>query len=398
MLYETTNVVDSLRVSPDGDVIAFGEKARGYATNWVIVFLALDGETQRFETGFRGDWLDLAWSPNGGEVWFNTIQGGNPDLHAMSRTGTVRFLARPPIPLRIFDVASDGRVLVARANHRWGVMGVAPGETQEREFSWLDSTEIDGVTGDGKTMVLTEFGDGGGESWSVYLRNVDGSPAVRLGDGQAFDLSPDGEWALTLRRGQPASLVLLPTGPGTPLAIDNETIVDFSTASFVSDEKQVVFVGSEAGAPLRWFRQAVPSGEAQPITGEVQTFEGYELGSSPVSPDGTMIAAAKDGVIALYPLDGGEPRALDDVPATMVVIRFTPDGRFLYVQQNVGRSARVYRVEIETGRRELWKVITPSDTTGLSDIYAIQISDDGESYYYTFSRQYSDLFLVEGLR
>ena len=56
-----------------------------------------------------------------------------------------------------------------------------------------------------------------------------------------------------------------------------------------------------------------------------------------------------------------------------------------------------FRVEIETGRRELWKVITPSDTTGLSEIYAIQISDDGESYYYTFSRKYSDLFLV-GLR
>jgi sugar lactone lactonase YvrE len=122
------------------------------------------------------------------------------------------------------------------------------------------------------------------------------------------------------------------------------------------------------------------------------------VGVSPVSPDGTMIAAVKDGTIALYPLDGGEPRALDDVPATMEVIRFTPDGRFLYVQENVGRSARVHRVEIETGRREIWKVITPADITGLEEIYAIQISDDGESYYYSYFRTYSDLYLVEGLR
>ena len=217
VLYETTNHVGSLRFSREGDVIAFGEKAPGFATNWFIVLMNLDGEAERFDTGVRGDILHLAWSSDGTEIWFNSTLGGSPDLHAMSTTGAVRFLARPPIPLRILDVARDGRVLVARGGIGVGVMGVAPGESQERDFSWLDSTEIDGITGDGKTLLLTEWGDGGGESWSVYLRHADGSRAVRLGDGQAFDLSPDGKWVLTMLRGQPGSLVLLPTGPGTPL-------------------------------------------------------------------------------------------------------------------------------------------------------------------------------------
>lgn len=35
---------------------------------------------------------------------------------------------------------------------------------------------------------------------------------------------------------------------------------------------------------------------------------------------------------------------------------------------------------------------------GRSDVYAIQISDDGESYYYTYQQAYSDLYLVDGLR
>ena len=90
VLYETTNAVDSLRVSPQGNVLAFGEKAQGFATNWSVVFLELDGETRRFDTGFRGDFFDLVWSPHGGEVWFDTYQGGDPDLHAMSLTGEVR--------------------------------------------------------------------------------------------------------------------------------------------------------------------------------------------------------------------------------------------------------------------------------------------------------------------
>ena len=82
----------------------------------------------------------------------------------------------------------------------------------------------------------------------------------------------------------------------------------------------------------------------------------------------------------------------------MDVIRFTPDGRFLYFAEDVGRSVQIYRVEIETGRRELWRTIAPSDPAGLDRIFAIQIADDGESYYYSLERMVSDLYLIEGLR
>ncbi|HSF16179.1 MAG TPA: serine/threonine-protein kinase [Vicinamibacteria bacterium] len=396
VIYETTNVLSSPRVSPDGNAIAFGEKAMGFSSSWSLGFLTFDGEATRFDTGFRGDRMDLAWSPDGGEVWFNMAQGATPDLHAISRNGSRRTLLRPPIPLRILDVESDGRLLVARTNSRVGVMGIAPGDTVLRDFSWLDSTEIDAISGDGKTLLLTEYGEGGGEEWAVYLRNADRSPAVRLGDGQAFDLSPDGKWALTMPR-DPVSLVLLPTGPGTPTVVDNDSIVDFVTASFVSDVDEIVFAGIEEGEPLRWFRQSVPNGKPQAITGPVSFFKGGAiLGSSPVSPDGTTIAAAHDGKIALYPLDGGEPRVLD-VPDSALVIRFTTDGRHLFYAEEGDRSMSVYRIEIETGQRQLWKTIEP-DPSGLDDIYAIQISDDGESFYYTFQRGYSDLFLVQGLR
>ena len=180
VLYETTDFVSSPRVSREGEVIAFGERAPGLATSWSVVFLALDGTATRFDTGFRGD-MDLAWSPDGREVWFNMAGGGTPDLHAMSTGGERRTLLRPPIPLRILDVSSDGRVLVARTTTRVGVMGVAPGDEAEREFSWLDGTEVDAISGDGQTLLLTEYGEGGGEGWSVYLRRTDGSPAIRLG-------------------------------------------------------------------------------------------------------------------------------------------------------------------------------------------------------------------------
>ena len=84
VLYETTNEVDSRRFSHEGDVIAFGEKAPGFATNWFIVFMNLDGEAERFDSGIRGDFFHLAWSPEDREIWFNSTLGGSPDLRIYS--------------------------------------------------------------------------------------------------------------------------------------------------------------------------------------------------------------------------------------------------------------------------------------------------------------------------
>ena len=53
------------------------------------------------------------------------------------------------------------------------------------------------LSADGKTAVFTEQGEAGGPGYSVYLRKLDGSAPVRLGEGNALALSPDGKWVLT---------------------------------------------------------------------------------------------------------------------------------------------------------------------------------------------------------
>ncbi len=50
-----------------------------------------------------------------------------------------------------------------------------------------------------------------------------------------------------------------------------------------------------------------------------------------------------------------------------------------------------------TGRRELWKTITPQDPAGIWTA-ELMISPDGKSYTYYCSRQLADLYLVEGLK
>ena len=85
--------------------------------------------------------------------------------------------------------------------------------------------------------------------------------------------------------------------------------------------------------------------------------------------------------------------APDDLP-----IRWSADGRALYVYPRGELPAKVYRFDLATQRKELWKQIMPSDPAGIFDITFIQVTPDGKSYAYTYGRLLSDLYLVEGLK
>lgn len=234
----------------------------------------------------------MAWAPHVHEIWFNGYQGADPEWQAMDTDGRSRALLRAPMPLRIMDVAADGRVLAERSNTRYGVMGLAPGESRERDYSWLDSTELDAVSGDGRTLLLTEFGEGVGfTNWVVGLRSVERPGVTRLTGGQAFGLSPDGKWALTMRQGSSPTLVLVPIGAGMPVTLPTGDLVDFATGSVTADGAQVVFAGSEKGIGARYFRQAIAGGRPEPITPADRAGNfSSDLGTRPVSPDGKTLA------------------------------------------------------------------------------------------------------------
>jgi eukaryotic-like serine/threonine-protein kinase len=98
-------------------------------------------------------------------------------------------------------------------------------------LSWLDYSYPADISADGSTLLFDEEGEGGGTSragrffYTVYIRGTDGSPAVRLGDGTAVALSPDGVWVVAQNQDTPAQYVLLPTraGESKPLTTSRPT-------------------------------------------------------------------------------------------------------------------------------------------------------------------------------
>ncbi len=395
VLYETLNRIGALKVSPAGDLVGFAERPSGLGGTWSIGTVDANGTRRILSSGWPGEFADLVWSGN--ELWFDTQQVGDGLLHAVTLSGRHRVLARLAAPLRLFDVARDGRALVGRAHWRSGVMGLPPYESRERDLSWLDASELDDISSDGGQLLITEFGEGGGiDRWSVYVRKTDDSPAVRLGDGQAFTFSPDGSRALALRRTSPPQLTLWPTGAGEPITLRNENITDYYWGDWLPDGKRIVFSGAEQGRPARCYIQNIESGQTKAITPEGTTFR---VGQQAVSPAGdSVVATDLKGKVSLYPISGGEPRAIPGLEPGDVPIRWSIDERSLFVLRKTDSVPKVYSVDLATGRNALWKEIMPADPTGIIGIWGVQIAPDDKSYYYSYMRNLNDLYIVTGLK
>lgn len=193
----------------------------------------------------------LAWSPAGNEVWVSS--GGR--LLAVSISGREREVARVPGGLWVEDVSRDGKVLLAHTNIRREIAGLAPGEAKERNLSWFDWSFLSDLSADGRMVLFMEQNRASDAGYAVYSRKTDGSPAVRLGDGNALALSPDGKWVLSiLRPFSDAQLMLLPVGAGQPRTLPAVGNIRYQPwASWLPEGKRVLVAGTESGHEARLY-------------------------------------------------------------------------------------------------------------------------------------------------
>ena len=393
VVFETTGWVSNLRISPRGDRLAFlhhsGTRSGGGTryTKWASVdVIDLAGNQRTLVPHFVAQ--GLAWSPAGDEIWFTMAEPGKREaLRAVTLSGRQRTLVSVPGSLRLLDIDREGRVLLAHESVRLVLSALPPGENKERELSWFDWPLLADLSKDGKTLLFTEVTSPHGES-RVYLRKTDGSPPVLLGEGTGTALSPDGNWAFAVF-GQPSRLVLLPTGPGQPKPVPTDQI-EALTGRWSGDGKHVVIAGRAPGSAVRLYVGGEPLRAITP--------EGMSLIYA-VSPDGSLVAARDaEGRSALYPLEGGEPEPLPELDKGDFPFAWSENGRTLYAFRHGEAPCTVYRLDLGTRRKEVWKVLGPADLTGVPFSGRVQITPDARSYAYGHVRQLSELFLVEGLK
>jgi eukaryotic-like serine/threonine-protein kinase len=389
-LYKTVGSIRFVRFSPDGQHIAFLEDAEGRGVSGRVTVIDRSGRA----TKLTDDWSSvrgLAWSVSGHEIWFTAGSRSNRALRAVTLEGDERVVLEVPGSLTLWDIAPDGRVLLARDEERRAVVGVPPGETTERDLSWFDDSGVADLSSDGRWLLLGDrFG-------GVYLRATDGTPPIHFGLSEAFadDLSPDGQTVLaTTRTNLGRQLVLIPRGPGEPRLLPQHGIVRYSGARWFPDGRHILFAGSVADGDLRAYIHDIAdqSQPPRPVTPE------HTWGLS-ISPDGKTIAAiGRDNVVSVWPVEGGPGRTVAGAQPRDRPVAWSEDGKSIWVFRRGDVPAPVYQVNLDTGRRELWKTLVPPDTAGVYSIIDLQITPSGHSYFYSYTRLLSQLYLVRGLR
>jgi Tol biopolymer transport system component len=350
------------------------------------------------------DWKSLqglAWSSSGNEIWFTgsrSSKGGSSTLYAVTTAGRERTIFSSPGTLKLNDIARSGHVLLTRGTTRGGIMGLGADATKDRELSWFDSSTVGDLSADGKTLLFYEWGEGVGARSTVFIRKMDGSDAIRVGEGRPLALSRDAQWALAVQGDAPGELVLLPTGTGEVRRLSRGTIAEYlDWAAWSPDGRRIYLAGRDGSDVGRTFVQDVDGGDPRPITPD--GFVGLLL-----SPDGQTLATVdRYGEYYLYPVDGrAEPRPIPGYLDGDVLLQWSSDGRSLLVREAGNLVLRIHRLDLTNGDRRLWKELVPPDPTVLIDIGSdpgqVRITPDGKSYAYTYWTFDGELYLAQGLK
>jgi eukaryotic-like serine/threonine-protein kinase len=394
VLLDSINWLSHPKISPDGKWVAFADHENpGGDDEGSLAVIGADGKEP--ERKLSSGWTSLEgilWSPAGDEIWFtctNTGEASNP--RAVTLSGKLRTITNVPGGVWLED-QRDGKVLTVANHTRLGIRGLPPGGKEEHELGWFGWSELRDMTPDGRKILFEEEGDGGGPNYTVFLRDTDGSPPARIGEGLAIAISPDGKWAVA-RPAKGGPLMLVPTGAGESKQLTHDAVA-YEAARFLPDGKQLLAWGIEAGHGGRDYLIDVSNGDSKPVTPE-------GMAGIQISPDRRNVAVrAADGKRGIWPLEGGGFRPIPGLPPNYLIIGWTPDGQSVYAAPIVrgAKSSKVSRVNIQTGKIEPWKTFGEATGAGVSTVAAPHLSSDGNAYAYLYVRILSEAYVVTGLR
>jgi eukaryotic-like serine/threonine-protein kinase len=118
-----------------------------------------------------------------------------------------------------------------------------------------------------------------------------------------------------------------------------------------------------------------------------------------VSPDSRYVLARERGNVLRYPIDGGAPLPLDGLLPGDAPVRWSADGRSIWVLGGERPPLRIFQLDVATGRRTLSREIVNADPAGLiPGFLRLLISADGTSYVYGYARTLSDLYVADGVK
>jgi serine/threonine protein kinase/WD40 repeat protein len=394
VLYRAS-ALNNLRFSPDGRYLAFIAHDNASDDRGKAIVLRSTGEKVT-ESPMYESAQGLAWTPSGKQIWITSpLESGA--IRALDLSGQTSTPLAVPGRLRIQDIGANGQLLVEQGLTRRGIVVSGNHGELVRDLSWLDFSYLRAISDDGKTILFEEEGSSS-NNYEVYVRDVDGSPAVPLGEGYALALSPDKRWALGQKLTDPVHEIwLLPVGPGEARLISPPTLRPLIAANFLSDGKRIVYIANETGHPPRTWMQDLDSKTPRAVTPE-------GVFGWLVSPDdkwlltnGRRRAAAALQQAAVVALPGGEVKDIAGLRPDDIIVGWSSDNQLFIGTVDRQRMAfHMNKLNPFTGTRTPFRDLYGPGISGVFPDPPI-FTPDGASYGFDYRLRLSDLYIVSGV-
>jgi len=390
VLYQSTGWISHIRLSPEADKIAFINHPALWDDRGLVCLVDLAGNFK--ELSRRWDSADgLAWTSNGKEIWFTAAESGyTRGLLASDTKGNIHTILKVPAGMTLQDISPDGRALVSMDAERVA-MATSAEKGKALNISWHDWDIAKDISPDGQSVLFEDASEAAPPDYLVAIRKIDGTPPVKLGEGSAGGLSPDGKWAISIITGSPGSVTLLPIGPGQPRPIPVTGLEKIYNGSshFLADGKQITVNGNEPGHGVRCYLVSLDGGKPIPITPE-----GTPGGL--VSSDGRFILA--NNPVAIYPLAGGAPRSIPNLEPGFTPVQWAEDKSSVYGYHPGQIPAMLYKVNLLSGKQTVVHDLEPETTTGLAFVAPVVVTRDGSRFAFSYYQVRSVLYVISGLR
>jgi len=392
VLLEGENWLSDVRVSPDGKQIALFRHPPNQDDRGDVLLVDRAGKVSTISAGWES--LEgIAWVPSGKEVWFSGAESGEQYcIHAVSLSGKQRTVYCGTSPTIMHDITASGRTLISADGSRVAMAMVQHGSAEERDLSWLDNPYGPQLSRDGSMFSFTDQSGQAGNGYEVYVRKTDGSPAVHIGGGGfASDISPDGKWVLIVLPGDPAGRVqIVPVGAGQARVLHWDGF-EVRWADWFFDGKHILMTASQSGQTQFLYVTDANGSTPKPL------FPGQA--GALMAPDGQSLFDVRNGVCEIRSIDGKSTKTIPGLQNGELPIAWTDDGKHLFTQTPSATGLTIYKVDVDSGARELWQVVKPKDQVGLRPMAVPSaITPDGRWMIFSYKTQIGQLYRSDTLK
>lgn len=393
---ELAGQIGDVHISPDGRRVAFWlQDDRGYTA--MVVDRQSKAKALATFVGADG----LCWSPDSRSLLAclpNYPGAQTNGLVAISLEGATHILRTESSLAVLHDAKPDGTLLWER--EMWGTeVQVGGPERPPRRIALSKGTLAVALSRDGRKILLTTaLGLGARDSVSTLVWDQGGTAPLNLGHITGVDISPDSTWVLAWDF-QKRQLLKVPLGMGLPKAIPLPwKEPNLQTLRFGADADQILALCKAGPVSATLESLDLRSGTAKTLLKAEAVARIKNQVRHPTDP-GLLLIVQDSGALYTLDLRTGQTKPL---PTKLgegdTLTGWTKEGGLLLRRPGTFEIP-LERMDPQSGARQPWMVLKPTDPTGLIRIDAFFVSPDQQTWAFNYVRVTdSNLFIVKGVR